>query len=152
MHKRTLITLCLGWLASLIIVGGIAGYYYTKLQEITQVLKKYKGYVMHVHICINYEAWNGTVEWYNDTLVPLGCNLYEATKTVAVVNATLWNSPEGYFVDAINDVWNNVSENCFWMWYRWLGKGWEYGYCAADAYTLSDGEIVMWKYEKPNYS
>ena len=118
-------------------------------QNLTEMLEGYESCVMHVNLCIDYG--NGTILWYNDTIVPLGYNLLEATKGVAVVNSTYWPAYRASFVDAINGVWNKGSY--YWMWYRWDGesKVWKYGGCGADLYTLSNGEVVKWRYEIPNY-
>jgi hypothetical protein len=140
----------LGWFASLVLIGCVAGYYYMEFQNLTQMLKKYENCIMRVNICIDYKEWNGTVVWYNDTIVPLGCNLLEATEKVAVVNHTYWPAFQASFVNAINGVWNNGSY--YWMWYCWVNDKWEYGAYGADSYILSDGEILMWRYEIPSYS
>lgn len=148
--KRSLVIFGLGWLTSLALVGSIAGYYCMEYQNLLETLEKYKGCVMHVNICINYEELNGTIEWHNDTIVPFGCSLLNATEKIAVVNYTYWESQKAYFVDAINGVFN--SGNKYWMWYRWNGTQWEYGSVGADKYILSPNEILMWRYEKPNYN
>lgn len=149
LSKRSLIILGLGWLTSLILAGFVAGYYYLEYQNLLQKLREYEGYVMHVNICIDYREWNGTVVWYNETLVPLGCDLLTATKKIAVVNYTYWESQGASFVDAINNIWN--SDKKYWMWYRWTNHGWEYGPVGADRYILSPNETVMWRYEIPQY-
>jgi len=104
---------------------------------------------MRVNICIDYG--NGTIEWYNDTVIPLGYNLLEATKRIAIVNYTYWPSYRASFVDAINGVWNKGAY--YWMWYYWdlELKTWRYGNCGADLYVLSKGEIIRWRYEIPSY-
>lgn len=146
LSKRSLVIFGFGWLTSLVLIGSIAGYYYLEYQNL---LKTLKGCVMHIDICINYTEWNGTIAWYNDTIVPLGCNLLSATEKIAIVNYTYWASYQASFVDAINGVWNN--NPYYWMWYRWNGVDWEYGLVGADRYILSPNEIVRWRYEKPNY-
>jgi len=123
--------------------------YKLEKQNLTGMLEEYQSCVMHVNICIDYG--NETIVWYNNTVVPLGCNLLEATKRVAVVNSTYWPAYHASFVDAINGVWNKGSY--YWMWYRWNGesKVWKYGDCGADSYTLSNGDVAKWRYEIPNY-
>lgn len=128
----------------------LAQQYALEKQNLTELLEKYGNCIMRVNICIDYKEWNGTVVWYNDTIVPLRCNLLEATKKVAVVNYTYWPVYHASFVDAINGVWRDNTR--FWMWYRWVNDKWEYGTCGADLYILSDGEILMWRYETPSYS
>jgi len=150
LSKRSLLIFGFGWLTSLVLVGNIAGYYYLKYQSLLETLKKYEGCVMNIDICINYKEWNGTIAWYNNTIVPLGCDLLNATKKIAIVNYTYWASQDASFVDAINGVWNSGDK--YWMWYRWTGDKWEYGSVGADKYILSPNEIIMWCYEKPNYT
>jgi len=147
--KRSLVIFGLGWLTSIALVGLIAGYYYIEYQNLLAKLEEYKGQVMRVNICINYEGWNGTIVWHNGTLVLAGCDLLSATKRVAVVNYTYWQSMQASFVDAINNIWNNGTH--YWMWYRWTNNGWDYGPVGADRYILSPNETVMWRYEKPQY-
>lgn len=151
LSKRSLVIFCLGWLVSLILTGYVAVYYYMEFQKLTELLQKYQSCTTGVTICIDYKEWNGTVVWYNNTIVPLGCNLLQATKTIAVVNYTYWPAYQACFVDAINGVWNH--DAYFWMWYRCNDEKqmWEYGPCGADTYTLTKSEIVMWRYEIPSY-
>jgi len=120
--------------------------------NLTELLEKYGKCVMQVNICIDYKEWNGTVVWYNNTIVPLGCDLLQATKMIAVVNYTYWPAYQAFFVDAINGVWK--SSTCFWMWYRWKvdKEMWEYGNVGADRCSLTNNETVMWRYEIPGYS
>ena len=179
--KRGLIVVVLAWITSLFLVSLVAAYYYVEfqkeksanavyvsmynnllknytslLQSYTKLLKdsnssaqQYESCIMRVNICIDYG--NGTIQWYNQTIVPLGCNLLQATRMVAQVNSTYWPAYQASFVDAINGVWNKGAY--YWMWYYWdeESKAWKYGDCGADLYILSDGETVRWRYEIPNY-
>ena len=129
--------------------NSLAQSYETERQNLTHILQQYESCIMLVNICIDYG--NGTILWYNQTIVPLGCNLLQATRMVAQVNSTYWPAYQASFVDAINGVWNKGSY--YWMWYRWDGKSkvWKYGDCGADLYTLSNGEVAKWRYEITNY-
>ena len=142
--KRTLIIICMGWFASVFIVSLVAGYYYMKFQYLAKILEECQNYVLHVNICIDYG--NGTLVWHNNTIVPVGCTLLNATKIVAEVTATQYDW--GYSVDAINGVHSNSTH--FWIWYHWDNetKDWKYGEVASDQYVLSDEETVRWRYEK----
>lgn len=150
--KRSLIILCLGWLASLALASLAAGYYYMEFQNLNELFEKYESVIMRVNICIYYEELNETIVWYNDTIVPLGCSLLQATETVAIVNSTYSPAQQASFVDAINGVWNHGA--FFWMWQRWndVQEMWEYGNVGADRYRLTDNEIVRWRYEVPSYN
>lgn len=130
----------------------MAAQYESERQNLTELLKKYGSCIMRVNICVDYKEWNGTVVWYNDTIVPLGYNLLRATETVAIVNSTYWPAYQASFVDAINGVWKDGAR--FWMWYRWNTEEemWEYGNVGADRYPLTNNETVMWRYEIPDYS
>ena len=100
---------------------------------------------MRVNLCIDYG--NGTVTWFNNTLVPEDCDLLNATKLVAEVRYTYWPAYESSFVDAINGVTNNSTY--FWMWYYWDMEEWILGPTGSDRYKLKPEETVMWRYEKP---
>ncbi len=119
-----------------------------------QTLSELEKYTVLVNICIDYG--NGTVVWYNDTRVPLGATLFNATSEVAVLNYTVWNLPGyGYpddkaiFIDAINGVWNDYQANKYWQWYYWDGSQWVLGPvgCNHPDATVEDGGIYMWRYE-----
>lgn len=173
---------CLGWATSLLLAVFSAGHYYVELESekkrsmeyaemynnlvqnytkllseystlvgnLTELLGEYEKCIMRVNICIDYG--NGTVTWHNRTIVPLGCNLLNATKQVATVNCTYYRSVPGYFVDAINGVWNGGGY--YWMWYQWVPEDetWRYGSTGADSYILKNNETVKWRYEIPVYS
>jgi len=102
---------------------------------------------MCVNLCIDYG--NGTVTWFNDTLVPEDCDLLNATKLVAEVRYTYWPAYKSSFVNAINGVTNNSAY--FWMWYYWdiEENEWILGPVGSDCYKLKPEEIVIWRYEKP---
>jgi hypothetical protein len=123
--------------------------YQAEKENYTQTLEEYENLTMRVNICIDYG--NGTAQWYNDTLIPLGYDLLKATQLVAVVNYTYWETYQACFIDAINGVWN--TDTWFWMWLKWNteNREWEYGPVSADQYILSKGETVMWRYEVPSW-
>jgi len=129
-------------------LGGLTQQYMFEKQNLTELLEKYRSCIMRVNICINYTEWNATVVWYNNTIVPLGCDLLQATKMVAVVNYTYYWQYQASFVDAINGVWNNKTCSRFWMWHYWdeNQKEWKYGQVGADRYKLTNNEIVKWRY------
>lgn len=149
--KRTLIIMCLALLASLILALCAAAYYYMEFENLSRMLESDQN-VMRVNICIDYKELNGTVVWYNDTVVPVGSNLLEATETVVPVNSTYYSAQQSSFVDAIDGVWNEGA--FYWMWLSWdeTQQNWNYGDVGADRYWLTNNEIVMWRYEFPDYT
>ena len=150
--KRSLIILSLGWLASLALASFAAGYYYIEFQNLNELLEKYEDVIIRVNICIDYKELNETIVWHNDTILPLGRSLLQATETVAIVNSTYSPAQQASFDDAINGVWNHGAY--FWMWQHWndVQEMWEYGNVGADRYRLTNNEIVRWRYEIPNYT
>jgi hypothetical protein len=146
MEKRLVIILSFGLITAIYLGVSVAGYYYMRYQHAIRQLEEYKEVTRLVNICIDYG--NGTIKWYNDTLIPLGYDLLKTTELIAVVNSTYWEAYQSYSVDAINGVWNNQSN--YWMWLRWNNeiKEWEYVWLGADQYMLSEGETVMWRYER----
>ncbi|MGQ4913158.1 MAG: DUF4430 domain-containing protein [Candidatus Asgardarchaeia archaeon] len=121
-----------------------AAYYY---QQYTAIQTSYNNLVtgkMFVSIGIDYG--NGTVEWYNNTIVPQNVTAFDVLLLVAEVNFT--TSSWGVFVNAINGVENNVTmANHWWMYY----VNGEMPMVAADRYILHANDIVLWVYEESTW-
>ncbi len=125
--------------------------YESEKQNLTELLERYRSCVMQVNICIDYREWNGTVVWYNNTMIPLGYDMLNATKLIAEVEYTYWSAYQASFVDAINGVSNE--HPYYWMWLYWdqNEKTWKYGAVGADSYILKPDETIMWRYEIPSW-
>ena len=140
-------------LCGLIISGYMSIYYYneyTKYQtlynETVENLRELKSHML-VDVLIDYG--NGTQEWYNETRVPIGATLFDATKEIAKINYT--TGQFGILITAING--RKGKPGYYWMWYIWNSTSgeWEMGPVAADAFTLHHGDTVSWVYEKPSW-
>jgi len=140
-------------LCGLIISGYMSVYYYneyTKYQtlynETVENLRELKSHML-VDVLIDYG--NGTQEWYNETRVPIGATLFDATKEIAKINYT--TGQFGILITAING--RKGKPGYYWMWYIWNSTSgeWEMGPVAADAFTLHHGDTVSWVYEKPSW-
>jgi len=146
-EKSGWIWVSVGLLCGLIAASTIAAYYYgeyTKYQNFyTEVSQDLEALTMQVSILVDYG--NGSREWHNNTRVPIGISLLNATLMVARVNYTLgeW----GAFVNAINNVGGEPSR--YWIWYYWSQSAsrWEMGPVASDAYILHHGNMLSWVYE-----
>ena len=116
--------------------------YYQKYQEIIS------GKTITVSILINYG--NGTLVWYNNTIVFKGSTVYDALVKIANVNAS--TTPFGVYVHGINGVnedkehaWmyairrNDSSVNAFYE-----INGWYYPGVGASSLILKDGDVVAW--------
>lgn len=98
-----------------------------------------------VNIGINYGT--GPVEWHNNTIVPSGENLLNATMRVATVEFTTF-SGLGAFVTGINGRSQNPSANLYWM--LWVfnpqTQQYELAQVGAGAYLLTSDQTVQWYY------
>jgi len=139
----------LGSVTALVITACLAGYYYIQYQNYKAFIEQYEAVTMRANLCINYG--NGTIIWYNKTIVPLGYDLLNATKLIAKISSTYWPAYQASFVDSINGVANNPPY--YWMWLYWDENEnvWKYGPVGADCYILKPNEIIMWRYEIPAY-
>jgi hypothetical protein len=96
-----------------------------------------------VNIGINYGT--GPVDWHNNTMVPSGENLLNATMRVATVEFT--NFPGmGAFVTGINRRNQNPSANLYWMFwvYNPQTRQYESPPVGASSYLLTSDQTVQW--------
>lgn len=130
------------------IVAGAFGLY--KNQQLINLSQEYQktlddmqgtldDYTVTVNIKLDYG--DGTVEWYNDTLLSLGESLLNAT--LRVVDVKYQESDYGAFILTINEVGEDL--NSWWLW-SYYDDGWQSGMVGADQWTLHDGDIVSWTY------
>jgi len=142
--KRTLAFATLAISVWAALTTSLLGYYYLRFQEYVDLSHEYEAVTMRINIVIDYG--NGTKVWYNNTLVPLGATLLNATETVANVQSTPWPEYQAVFIDAINDV--PTTETHFWWWKCWDRDvhEWKDGEIGADIYRLKPKETVMWQY------
>jgi len=141
-----LATLLLVWAVASTTIGSYYYMEYTKYQKLSQDLKQKLGEVsISVNIAIDYG--NGTRTWFNETTLPLGATVFNATAKVA--------NPEPdpqygeSFIIAINGVGQNKNENMYWIWWFWdeTQHKWTPGPVANNEYTLSSDQTVIWYLE-----
>jgi len=141
-------------LTALLLICAIASavafsYYYmecNKYQRLFQDLQQKLGEVsISVNIAIDYG--NGTRTWFNETIVPIGATVFNATAKVA----DLMPHPQygESFIIAINGVQQKEDESMYWMWWIWdeTQHIWTPGPIANNEYVLSNGQTVIWYYE-----
>ena len=115
-----------------------------RISEISKVFTK-------VDIGINYG--NGTIVWFNNTMIIAGTDAFKALLSVTDVNYT--TGPSGVFVMGINGV--NMNETCGWVFavYKRCEPSWGlstsvdnwiYPGVAADRVILKDDDIIVWLY------
>ena len=139
-----------GLICGLIVTAYFTAYYYgeyTRYEGLYRAtLKDLEALTMQVKILIDYG--NGTRRWHNNTRVPLGFSLLNATLTVAKVDYSFMEFGGKLYawVKAINGV--GGSPNKFWFWYYWnsTASKWESGPIASNAHILHHGDTVSWVY------
>lgn len=107
---------------------------------------KTKTPTISVNLLIKFD--NGTKKWYNNTTVPLGSSLFNATKKIANINYTQY--PFGVYITGINGIIENKQQNKYWFWWYYSGNTWYMGPVAADKYIVSNNEILAWVYSPVN--
>lgn len=96
-----------------------------------------------VNVGINYGT--GTVDWQNNTSVPSGENLLNATMSVATVEFTDFPGM-GAFVTSINGRSQNPSANLYWtFWvYNPQTRQYESPPVGASSYLLTSDQTIQW--------
>jgi hypothetical protein len=97
--------------------------------------------VVQVSVIIDYG--NGTSTTDSDVYLFTDANVLDALRAVANVNATYWEAYKSFFVDGINDVFNDFAQSRFWV----FSVNGEHALVSADQYILEDGDEVEWTYE-----
>lgn len=127
--------------------AGLANYYQTSQNQQTTIsnLQSLVGNLgIKVNIVIDYG--NGTAEWHNNTYIPIGFSLFNATQTIA--NLSYTTSEMGTFVTGVNGVMQNVTAGKYWVYDTWSNGTWEIVWSAALDYQLHNNEIVNWSFEQ----
>jgi len=137
-----------------VLLGFTASYYYLQFTSTEKVyratLESLDKISYQVNLLINYG--NGTVNWNNNTRVPIGWNLYNLTTTVAVVDAKYYPQFQSHFINAINRVGLNKDEaHKSWFWTLWIwdsdARSWKTAPVGADQITLSQKGLYAWYYQ-----
>jgi len=102
-----------------------------------------QGAMIAVNIGINYG--NETIEWHNNTVVPSGENLLNATMRVAIVEFKSFPGL-GAFVTSINGRGQNPSTDLYWTYwvYNPQTRQYELGPVGAGSYLLTSNQTVQW--------
>ena len=143
----------LALLCGLILASYGIMYYYNEYLEYQQLyedtLEELRQFKTHMRVSILIDYGNGTREWDNETLVPIGATLFDLTKEVADVNYTAY--PFGVFITAING--KGGDPDYYWLWYRWNSTNaqWDTYMVGADAFVLHHGDVASWVYTKPSW-
>jgi len=123
---------------------------YSKYQNLyTQAVEELRQLKTHMLVNVLIDYGNGTLEWHNETQVPIGATLLNVTEKIADINYTVY--PFGVFITEING--KGGESDYYWIWYFWNSTTaqWESGTVAADIFVLHHGDTVSWVYEKASW-
>lgn len=110
-------------------------------RERQQLAKELDKIGVEINLLIDFG--NGTKLWFNNTILPYGSSLLNATLAKAQpVKYTTFET--GAFVDEIMGVMN--TNPWYWLWWKYEDGRWVMGETGADAAKLRDGGIYAWKY------
>lgn len=114
----------------------------TKLENLEESLRTITS---EVSITIDYG--NGTTRTHK-LFVPIGYTALDALRCVAKVETNFYSW--GEYIVAIDDVYENMEKNLYWLWYIMGDKGsWELAPVGAGAYVLKSGDQIKFSYGKP---
>jgi len=136
-------SICL--LIGIVITSSYTVYYYqayvTMEKQYKDTAAKLKDVSLTVNILVKYS--NGTKTWYNQTLIPVGWSLFNATKKATHDNIE-YLYPENPFITAINGV--KQIGALYWMWYTWnaTSSSWKIVWSGANDYILRDKDTIAW--------
>lgn len=139
-------TLSIFLASAVVITSSLAFSYYSNYvaseQRYKDTLSTLDGISYKVNIMIEYSKDSKT--WYNQTVIPIGWSLFNATaKATGGKIEGQWYS-WGVFVTSINSVSGTGPK--YWLWFTWNNskKEWVYSQSGADSYIMKQGEIVSW--------
>jgi hypothetical protein len=137
------------WIAGILlcttIIGAVGTLYYRSqfLQSKSlyqELLIELEDFTITVDLKLDYGE--NKVEWYNDTRIPVGASLLNATLIVADIEYSV--TEFGVLVNSINGI--EGDSNNFWLWDYYENGEWKFGPVGADQWTLENGDIVSWSY------
>ncbi len=142
--KSLLIGILLVWS---LLATSLAAYYYNEYSTIKKLYDSLTSKTIVVNIGIDYG--NGTLQWFNSTVLPAGATVLSALTSVSQVEYIY--GEYGAYVTAVNNVKENIiskREGYSWLWYIYnvTSGNLEMGPVAADKYVLANGDTIVWKY------
>jgi len=113
--------------------------------------------ILHVNIEIDYG--NATLEWRNETQAPAGQTLFGIMQKIALINYSYFafTEPGHVLIDSINNVTTHTDPSYAWgyswIWYYYndSNKMWVNGPVGCDAWLLKNGAAYRWSYERWSY-
>jgi len=155
-RRRTLQGIVVVLVAVVLIVSGLAAYYYSQYNQVESENSTYVQQLRQLdvdyssHILIDFG--NGTRVWFNDTKFQPGLNLYAATEVITDghINSTYYPEFSSHLVTAIYNIGN--AGNDYWgIWTYNSTASWQMAPVGADQLQVYSGSVFAWTYG-PNES
>lgn len=146
--ERVLTFLLLLWALA---ASSAAAYLYLENSNLLRELRSSRALLAgSVIVNLGIDYGNGTITWYNGTVLPRGATAFSALLSVSSVEYQV--SAMGAYVTSVNGVAERIiskNEGYSWLWYYFDPEKKELvlGPVAADKYKLSSGDTIVWRYE-----
>jgi hypothetical protein len=135
--------------AALVISISYTGYYFLQYQQTNQsfenVLRTVKGITYSTSVLFDFG--NGSKVWFNNTRVPIGWNLYNATiyLTHGRLNATYYSQYGEHFVTGIEGIQNNQAKSWL-IWTYNSTSSWQQAQVGADQLGIYNSSVYAWTF------
>lgn len=146
-HSRnTWFTISLVLTSALVLTSGLTINYYGQYVDAEKnylnTLSSLNDVSCKVNILIDYR--NGTREWYNQTIIPVGTSVFNATSKAVGGKIEGQQYSFGVFVTSLNGV-RAIGSNS-WLWFNWdsAQNRWTLGASGPESYILKQGDAVGW--------
>ena len=135
----------IGWFVLLVVIISMIG----GLQFLVHSIETHVPHIEEpINITLRIVGDDWTIEYSSATInntvytLLLEC----ASKYNFTVGSTYWQGYKAVFINSINGTSNNANGNNLW-WQYYVNGG--YGEVGCDKKEIFDGDVVEWKYEKP---
>lgn len=117
--------------------------YYQKYVSAEHNFTSIRNAVIQVNVTLDYG--NGTIDTNDLVYLAPNTTVLDGLRAVASVNTTYWPAFQAWFIDAINNVFNNENGNNRWWVYSVNG---EHALIGAAEYKIRDGDQIEWTYQR----
>ncbi|MEM2088945.1 MAG: hypothetical protein QXF52_09820 [Thermoproteota archaeon] len=110
--------------------------------QLDTLVKEVESITLRVSLLVKYD--NGTKNWFNNTVVPVGWTLLNLTAYNLNGRINYETYSFGVSVTGLNGVGQH--ESYYWIWYKWNPEeqDWVMGETGPDAYLLKNGDVLAW--------
>jgi len=148
LEKRLVTYVILGLLAWAILSTVVAGYYFLQYniyqREYNNLANEFNSISIKVNILLSYG--NGTKNWFNNTVLPVGSTAFNATFSIADVEYEDYGGELGILVTSINGVDNNSTHGWFYWYWNSESSEWVLPNYSCAKHILHKGDIIAFAY------